>query len=83
MPVPGSRAGKETVRVIDLADANSQAEPCLLPKPAAVRSKHKAPSFSNRPGLQRGGVTSGDFIKEVWRHSMPVHAESSQASVSV
>ena len=58
------------MRVIDLADADSQAEPCLMPKPAAVCSKRKAPSFSSRPGLQSGGVTSGHFIKEVCRHSV-------------
>ena len=47
-----------------------------MPKPAAVRSKHKAPSFSSRPDLQSRGVTSGDFIKEVWHRSMPVHAKA-------
>ena len=51
--------------LIDLADGDSRTEPCLVLKPAAVRSKHKAPSFSTNPGPRARGLASGDLIKEV------------------
>ena len=62
---PGKEDVAASASYIDLADGDSHTGACLVPKPAAGRPQHKAPSFSTKPGSRARGLASGDFIKEV------------------